>query len=88
MRRDAESCKCLKKQKVITKRLKKCARENIKAALKPEIKKKGTGHVQAADGEHIGWGDRGCLNDAARANAADDEAQRERETAGESGDER
>ncbi len=45
--------------------------------------------MQAADGEHIGrgWGDRGCLNDAARENAADDEAQRERELAGERGDE-
>ncbi len=70
------------------KKHKKLSRKNIKAdEHKPEIKEKGAGHVHAADGEHIGWGDRGCVNDAARANAADDEAQRESEIAGERGDE-
>jgi hypothetical protein len=63
-------------------------RENIKSEKwKPEIKKNGAGHVHAADGEHIGWGDCVWADVAARTNAADDDAQREKEIAGERGDE-
>ena len=88
MHRHAEFCKFLRKQEVTTKKHKKRARENIKLEKRePEIKKKGAGHVQAADGEHIGWGDRWCAYEAARTNAADDDAQREKEIAGERGDE-
>ncbi len=43
--------------------------------------------MQAAEGEHIGWGDGVCADIAARTNAADDDAQRERAIAGERGDE-
>ena len=53
MHRHAEFCKFLRKQEVTTKKHKKRARENIKLEKRePEIKKKGAGHVQAADGEH------------------------------------
>jgi hypothetical protein len=87
MRRDAESRKFLGRKRV-KQNPKKRARENIKSEKwKPEIKKNGAGHVHAADGEHIGWGDRVCADVAARTNAADDDAQREKEIAGERGDE-
>ena len=88
MHRHAEFCKFLRKQEVTTKKLKKRTRENIKLEERePEIKKKGAGHVQAADVEQIGRGDRRCADEAARTNAADDDAQREKEIAGERGDE-
>ena len=66
----------------------RCRGEKWKAEKHtPETKEKGTGHVQAAEGEQIGWGEWDCLNEVARMKAAVDDEQREREMEGDRGEE-